>query len=140
MLWDRRVYSLDEGERIKALDAIKSLIYKRDEILFAYVHGSFLEGRFRDLDLAVYLDRENGISYSLELESAIEETLDYPVDLRVLNNAPLAFKFRVMEKGLLLFSRDDMLLCDFECLTMAEYHDFRHHLDIYRREAVGLEV
>jgi predicted nucleotidyltransferase len=37
-----RIYSLGE-------------IKKREAVMFAYLHGSFLEDYFRDIDIAIYL-------------------------------------------------------------------------------------
>ncbi|WP_456454066.1 nucleotidyltransferase domain-containing protein, partial [Thermococcus sp.] len=98
-----------------------------------YLHGSFLSGPFRDIDIAVYTDGERDVFYELELE----ERLGFPVDVRVLNNAPISFRFKVL-KGELLFSRDEEKRCDFESRTMGDYHDFKYYLNAYRREIPGV--
>ena len=109
--------------------------------MFAYLHGSFLEDYFRDIDIAIYLNTEKkNVLYALNLERELEEEVGFPVDVRILNHAPLSFKFGVIEQGVLLFSKDEERLCDFESLTIVEYHDFKFHREIYRREALGIEV
>ncbi|MEM2136220.1 MAG: nucleotidyltransferase domain-containing protein [Candidatus Jordarchaeaceae archaeon] len=112
----------------------------REEILFAYIYGSFLEGRFRDVDVAIYLDSERDVRYALNLEGELEECVGVPVDVRILNSASLPFKFRVISQGILLFSRDEGRRSNFESLTMAEYHDFKFYREMYQRDALGIKV
>ena len=132
-----RVYSIGEHEKGEITRLIKKFLMGREEVLFAYLHGSFLSGPFRDIDIAVYIDGERDVFYELELEGELEERLGFPVDVRVLNNAPISFRFKVL-KGELLFSRDEEKRCEFESRTMGEYHDFKYHLDAYRREVLGV--
>jgi len=132
-----RVYSLEEHEKGRIKRIIKEFLMGRKEVLFAYLHGSFLSGPFRDIDIAVYTDGERDVFYELELERELEERLGFPVDVRVLNNAPISFRFKVL-KGELLFSRDEEKRCEFESKTLAEYHDFKYYLNAYRREILGV--
>ena len=78
------------------------------------------------------------MKYELFLERVLEDELSLSVDVRVLNNAPLSFRFKVIKGGELLFSRDEKLWCDFECLTFVKYHDFDFHRKTYRREALDI--
>ncbi len=132
-----RVYSIGEHEKGRIKRLIKEFLMGREEVLFAYLHGSFLSGPFRDIDIAVYTDGECDVFYELELEEELEERLGFPVDVRVLNNAPISFRFKVL-KGELLFSRDEEKRCGFESRTMGEYHDFKYYLNAYRREVLGV--
>ena len=132
-----QVYRLEETEKSEVIEILMELLLKRDEIIFAYLHGSFLEGPFRDIDVAVYVDSETHPFYEEELEEELSNALGLPVDVRVLNEAPVTFRFRAIG-GLLLFSRDERIRCDFEERTMREYHDYSYYLNIYRREALGI--
>ena len=132
-----RVYSIEEHEKGRIKQLIKEFLMGRKEVLFAYLHGSFLSGPFRDIDIAVYTDGERDVFYELELERELEERLGFPVDVRVLNNAPISFRFKVL-KGELLFSRDEEKRCEFESKTLGEYHDFKYYLSTYRREILGV--
>jgi len=38
------------------INKIKEILWKHDEIIFVYIHGSFTETFFRDIDIAVYID------------------------------------------------------------------------------------
>ncbi|WP_346765908.1 nucleotidyltransferase domain-containing protein [Thermococcus sp. 9N3] len=125
---------LNKDEVIKALI---EFLMEKEEIIFAYLHGSFLEGEFyRDIDVAVYVDPEkvkDFLSYELKLAVELELLLKYPVDVRVLNDAPPAFRYRVLH-GKLLFTRDEEKWLEFYDLTVREYLDFRHFEREMRRE------
>ena len=80
-----------------------AVLKRRNEIEFAYLHGSFLEGDFRDIDLAIYLNKlktkKDALEYELALERELENIVNIPVDVRVLNNAPLSFRFNTIKGG-----------------------------------------
>ncbi len=136
-----RTYNLTDTEKEKIINNISNLLEKREEILFSYIHGSFLENDFRDIDIAVYLNEgEKSLKYELHLEREIEDIASFPVDVRILNNAPLTFRFNVIKNGILLFSKNEKIRCDFESLSIDEYHDINYFLKIYRSEALGIKI
>jgi len=133
--------SVEEKQRLSGL--IAASLSQREEVLFAYVYGSFLQGAFRDIDIAVFLaDGSNGIADPLRYETALEQELEdiagVAIDVRVLNTAPLPFAYSVLKSGDLLLSRDERARCDFTCRTYTHYHDFAYYRKRYRREALGL--
>lgn len=134
-------YRITQREKEKIENKISHLLRKRNEIICSYIHGSFLEGDFRDVDVAVYLKgKENALQYELKLERRIEDIIGSPVDVRVLNHAPLSFRFNVIKNGILLFSKNEKIRCDFESLSIIEYHDFAYLMNIYRRDALALGI
>jgi len=92
-------------EKLTVEDIIETLriaLQNREEIIFAYLYGSFAEGLpFRDIDIAVYVkeevvSRDEAFNYGLELSSLIEaETKIGPLDIRVINYAPAGLKYYV---------------------------------------------
>lgn len=96
-----KVYTAED--KIEIQERIVKILKDKQEIFFTYLHGSFLEDYFRDIDIAIYLDevksRRDTLKYELTLESLLEEAVGLPVDLRVLNSAPLSFKFKVVKGG-----------------------------------------
>lgn len=76
----------------------------------------------------------------LELEEILGRKIKYPVDVRVLNNSPLSFRFNVIRYGEILFSKNEDVRSDFEALTISEYHDFAYFRRVYMKEALNLEV
>jgi len=137
------VHVINEEQREKIGERMAGFLQKRPEIVFAYLHGSFLKGDFRDIDVAVYLteiSKKEALEYELNLESELTKLTGFCTDVRVLNYAPLCFKFSVIRNGTLLFSKDERIRCDFECLTIVEYHDFDFLRSVYRKEALGIKV
>ena len=133
-----KIYELPEREKERIKVKLREALMGRDEVLFAYLHGSFIEERpFRDIDVAVYVEGPTERFYEMELEEELTRLTGFPVDVRLLNDAPVAFRFRVIG-GKLLFSKDEKARCMFEERTMAEYHDYSYYLELYRREALGI--
>ncbi len=105
-----RRFSLPEKERPSICRLATRLLAKRKEIIFAYAFGSFLEeAAFRDIDIGVYLQkdtipREKALEYELSLGAELEREIHYPVDIKVLNYAPVTLCHSVTG-GKVLFSR-----------------------------------
>jgi predicted nucleotidyltransferase len=136
-----RDLSFEEKQRFS--DRIAALLSKREDILFAYVYGSFLHDSFRDIDLGVFLrDESSGaaepLRYEMVLEQELEDATGVPIDVRVLNAAPLPFAYSILRTGEVFFSRDEKARCDFVCRIYTHYHDFAYYRKRYRREALGL--
>ena len=47
------------------------------------------------------------------------------VDLRVLNDTPLEFRYNVIHDGIVIYSRDDKQRLEFESRALMEYFDFK---------------
>ena len=125
-------------------EAIRAVFKKHEEILFAYLHGSFVKkDAFRDIDVAIYLERmpASVLEYELQMETDLMKALrKYIVDVRVLNGAPLSFKYNVIKDGIVLLSKDDDKRADFEEKTIVLYLDFLPYRKLYLRETLGVEV
>jgi predicted nucleotidyltransferase len=136
----RKRYSLEKKKRSVILDKIKDMLDAQGEISFAYVHGSFLDGEtFGDIDIAVYLyplpPRAN-IYYEFALENAVEEQTGYPVDVRIINEAPLSFKFSVLRNGKCILEKDEDIRVAFQEQTVSMYYDFAPFRERYLKEAL----
>jgi hypothetical protein len=137
---------LNEAGREKVLKVLMEALEGEQGLCAAYVHGSFVEkGPFRDIDVALYyhptpdfnlLDRELDLEVALE-EALIEAGFRMPVDVRIINRAPLSFRYRVIKDGELLLVRDDDRRVDFEVLTLSRYFDFAPFRAAYLREILG---
>jgi predicted nucleotidyltransferase len=133
---------LQHGDKSALIEKLKSVLEERQEILFAFVHGSFIkDGPFRDIDIAVYLseDRTSVLEYELELETVFVQSISrYPVDIRVLNNAPLSFKYNVIKEGRILVVKNDDARTDFQEITLTNYFDFAPFRSLYLKETLGI--
>ena len=124
-----RPRQLREADKARATRLLSQLLDHRGEIRFACLHGSFLEGRgFRDVDLAVWVDRaklskEAALEYEFELSAWLEPQIHLPVDVKVLNFAPLSFKFAATG-GVPLLVRDEEQWFSFREQTWQDYFDF----------------
>jgi hypothetical protein len=106
---------------------IEEILRNRDEVVFAYLHGSFTETHFRDVDVAVFVDEkkvQDFTEYEIRLSLEIERVVKVPIDVKVLNSAPLSFRYRAV-KGDLLISKDDVLRFRFIEDVVREYLDFK---------------
>ena len=110
----KEYFQISQAERNQIKNRITNILAQRPEIVFAYLHGSFLSApSFHDIDIAVFVDPHSVtlrdcLDYELTLSAQIR--LPYAVDVRLLNNAPLGFQNNVARSGVLLFSRDDIQL------------------------------
>lgn len=137
----------------KVLDDIKRRLHDRDEILFAYCLGTFLDGDdFKDIDVAVFLDKKSmtakeTVNYEIDISLLLESQIkpgeifkrDVPIDVKVVNDAPPAFRYSVT-RGALLFSKDDDVRTEFMSRTWREYFDFLPVAEQYMREVMDVEI
>jgi len=109
------------------------------EVIFAILYGSVVEGSdYRDIDLALYVNRElesSGESwdFALRLAEQLQKKLSCPVDVCILNEAPLAFRYHVCQ-GVPVLVRDQAFLDQFIERTRDEYWDFQPIALQYLRE------
>jgi len=139
-----KYHKITENNRKKIQSEISKYLKKEKNILFVYLHGSFLQKKFRDIDIGIYLSKvftkKQVLKYELYLETQMSNKFGYEFDVRVLNHAPLSFKFKVIKNSILLFSKDEKIRVDFESLSFVKYHDFELYRNMYLREAFGIKV
>jgi uncharacterized protein len=136
----QKLFRLNRNERGQLIQDLTGLIRDRGEILFAYLYGSFAEGMaFHDIDLGVYLSKageEDSVLYSLDLAHALSSKLRIPVDVRVLNFAPVAFLYHVI-RGNLILDRDDEVRMPLVEMIIAKYLDMKPLMHRGIKEAFG---
>lgn len=121
------------------------LLSSRQEIAFAYLHGSILhEAKANDIDIALYIFPERFsnqmqrallFDFSIPLEQELEKVTGKPCDIQILNTAPLPFRSRVVTQGTVIFDRSPGLRELFELRSRVEYFDFRPRREQYLKEA-----
>jgi len=102
-------------------DHLANILMGFDNVIFAYLYGSFARGeyhKFSDIDVAIYQRRYDTEEYLEILASINIEGRE--VDLRILNNAPPFFKYKVIKEGILLFCKDKRLHENFVFWTLVE--------------------
>ena len=99
-------------EKGRILSRLKAALMKEKYIILAVIHGSFpLDQPFRDVDVAVYLHGEvDPLDFKLKLDDRLSRELGYPIDVRLLNDAPPNFIINVLERGEILIEKIEGLM------------------------------
>jgi len=126
----------------KALKALTEYFSHREEVLFAYVHGSVLERpNPNDVDVAVYVrgslvPREQALDYELRQSVLLNRVVGGEADLKVLNYSPAAFAYHATA-GILVFCRDEEARYAFLENTWREYFDYLPYIRQYLRDILN---
>ena len=134
-------FKVSRREKSQIINEIKRKLVKKKEILFAFIYGSFHDHSgnltFRDIDIGVYtkdLDSKRAIYYSLDLSQEFTKSTHFPVEVRVINTAPIPFLFHVIQ-GELIVNKDDDKCSDFMEDVIRRYLDMKPLLHIASKEA-----
>lgn len=125
---------------LKNKEKLKKL-FNQHKIIAAYYFGSRVEGNASDnsdYDFAVLVDHnyaQDDINLMLmKLEEEAEALLQNEVDLVLLNEASIEFKYLVIYHGQVIYSIDEEKRTDFEDEVIRDYLDFKPVLELYRKE------
>jgi uncharacterized protein len=111
------------------IDALRRHLEGHAEVLFAVLHGSFTSGGpYRDVDVALWIAPSarpdtGWHRYAVELAAELSTALNAPIDVQVLNEAPLAFRYHALN-GRLVLTRDEDFFHDVRERTWDDYFDF----------------
>ncbi|MCJ7748467.1 MAG: nucleotidyltransferase domain-containing protein [Desulfobacterales bacterium] len=134
-------FQISESDKKIIMERLRYSLEKWPNLLFAYVYGSFvMADKFRDIDIAVYLKQipSTPLHVELELETELGNIIkNYLVDVRILNNAPLSFRYNVIKSGKPIVVVDDDARTDFEEATLSNYFDFSPFRKMYLKETLG---
>ena len=132
---------LKDSTKDKIIRELRNRLSQEKNIVFAYVHGSFLDkNEFNDIDVAIFLDQKtaepNPVDFEISLSLKLEKSLDVSVDVKILNFAPLSFRYHAT-MGKLILDHDKNIREQFLCRTWSDYFDFKPVSKIYLREAIS---
>ena len=140
----KRIRDICQKEKKKVQLLLGELLKKEKGILFAYLHGTFEEGKpFRDIDLAVFVEeaiipRNRFMDFEIAASLRLQESIEMPVDLKVLNYAPLGFQY-YSTTGLLIMCKDDDLRVDYLTKIRSLYFDFKPSSERFLLEMIDAE-
>lgn len=119
------------------MEAIKSTLSKDQSIVFAYLFGSKVknkEAHRSDWDIAVYIKDEllekNPVWQKFNIEDKLSAALKTDaIDVVILNRLdnPL-LGFEIINKGLLLLSKDEESRLTFEGEVLGRYQDWEYFM------------
>ncbi|MFZ5599021.1 MAG: nucleotidyltransferase domain-containing protein [Bacillota bacterium] len=126
-------HSLPAQRREEILNSIRAHLQSCSSVLFAFVHGSFLEEQlsFMDIDIAVFFDDRNIqddlLDLCLELSAHLSSLVHFPVDVHALNDSSIGFRHEATS-GKLLLTKDEDNSFEFMEKTWMEYFDLKPFL------------
>lgn len=129
-------------DRERLVHALQCAIEACPAVVLAVLHGSFLKGGpYRDMDVAVWLTPEGRSAderfrFVLDLSVRLHLELGCAVDVRALEDAPLAFRYHALQ-GRPLVVRDETFLDELRARTWDDYLDFQPFARQYLREALS---
>jgi uncharacterized protein len=137
----RRDFVLSTEEKNLITEKLTRLISGQDQVVFSFVFGSFSNdfdnNPFQDIDIGIYvknMDPKTAVHYSLDLSQKLSKALRFPVDVRVVNDAPVPFLFHVIQ-GKLIVNKDDDITSGFMEHVIRRYLDMKPLLHHAAKEA-----
>ena len=104
---------------------------KRDDIIFAYLFGSYAKEKqthLSDIDIAVYIREKKGISdKKLKILMDLSRLLKTDdIDLVILNKAPISLLTKILAHKIILNDKIPTIRHSFESLNMRMGFDFSY--------------
>jgi predicted nucleotidyltransferase len=108
-------YTVSPEQRAEMSQRLREQLGREPGVRFAYLYGSVLESdRVHDVDVGLFLDNAAVLQKGTitdSLSTRLTAAVGLPVDVRVLNGAPLSFLYHVL-RGQLLLCNDEAFLTD----------------------------
>jgi predicted nucleotidyltransferase len=136
----------DRADPTATLDlaALKAYFGSLGDVSFALLFGSHARGQagpLSDVDVAVMLDGspdgDRCWKRRLEIMGDLTSLLHTDeVDVAILNEVPVALRYRVFRDGVVLSCRDRRRMVEFQARTLSEYFDFLPILERHNRAII----
>jgi hypothetical protein len=134
----KKTYYLSQEERKELRSKLEEILGGREEIDFAYLYGSFIEDLpFHDVDVGVYVAgivESQATSLAINLARVLSSELRIPVDVRILNFAPVSFLYHVF-CGYLILEKNEEVRSHVMERTVQKYLDLKPILYKSMKEA-----
>ena len=137
-------HSANKSEKEIIIQKIASFLSRSySDITTAYLFGSFVRsGYFADIDIGIITKTKptKPLKLEIELEIRLEDIVKFPVDARILNNAPISFCQRVIRFRKVILDRNPGLRADFEGRILKQYFDFCPFRMRYLEEVINAPI
>jgi len=129
-------HALDEEGRSEIRVRLAEALSAHPEVVFAYVHGSFVKEReFRDIDVAAYAPGiQDPTSFESDASNDLSRRTGFPVEVRLIHGAPVAFQMAAIRDGLVLVSRSDEVRTEFIEKVGKRYREYAHFRNLFLQE------
>ena len=111
---------------MKIVEELKNILAEEENILFAYVFGSYAKGDFHnssDIDIALYL-KEDSFDYYLEIVKKLQSLFDKEIDMVILNRVKNLFLIEdIINNSVVL--KDNEKRLEYESYKWMEIVDFK---------------
>jgi predicted nucleotidyltransferase len=126
------VPELGRDELVSRLREHLPAILSGEPVRLAYLYGSSVTGLttpFSDVDVALVAGEALRplvrLKLILRVQLALADVCDIPsADVRLIDEAPLVFRGRVLTDGILVYARDEAFRVEFEVTTRLLYFDY----------------
>jgi predicted nucleotidyltransferase len=109
----RTRYTIQPEARKALVCRLTAELENEPAVGFAYLYGSLLDSEtVHDIDVGLYVRESDAVRGSViasELSARLTAVAGVPVDVRVLNEAPLSFVYHVLRGQLLVYHDEDLL-------------------------------
>lgn len=128
------------NDKNKITSLINDYLFAREDIIFAYIFGSFATGKMHfnsDIDIAIY---SKNYLETLELGGIVvdlEDMLEHRIDIVILNDRPKEhpeLAYRIVTEGELLFNKDHKTFVNFKTDTFLYYLDFLPVIEMFNKK------
>ena len=127
-----RPVPLHAAQRQRIVQCLRDLLASSEDIVFAYIYGSFARGEpVRDLDVALYTTEEKDFLFAADIAALLRRETGFEVDVVVKNYTPVALQFAILRDGLLLFSTDEALRTALIDRISRQYREYAHFRDLF---------
>ena len=125
-------------EEIKKNKGKLDIIFKKNNVILAYVYGSVAEGKenpLSDIDIAVLFSKKVKKNDYFDLRIKIAGEIDralkiYKTEIICLNQAPSFLRHEAVYGGINIYCTNSNIKRNFEFKTLQEYEDFKYYLNI----------
>ncbi len=120
---------------------LNNALEQKPDVVLAYLFGSHARqeaNRLSDVDIAILLAGQPSddacFAARMDIMGLVMRILRVnDVDVAILNQAPLALRYRVVRDGRILFCRDENARVEFTARTVMRYLDFKPVIDVFER-------
>lgn len=141
---NNKKHYLTKRVKLDIINKIRNQLIVDQRVVFAFIHGSFLEDDigFSDIDLAIFIDNEHFTDDILDLCMTISAELTLlvhkRVDVHCLNTSSAGFRYEVT-KGELLFAKNEEVCFEFIERTWMEYFDLKHFYEDNLKDLLSIQ-